>query len=77
VTVGDSGVPADVDLDATLTGDAGTFSAHARTPGSLSFTDVPAGDYELRWSWVSDDGTAQSAGHLPVHVEPGHVTLAL
>jgi hypothetical protein len=77
VHVGDAAVPPDVELDATLTGGGGTFRAHVRTPGTLTFADVPAGDYQLRWSWVSDDGTAQAVGHRAVHLDGGDLTLAL
>jgi hypothetical protein len=77
VQVTEGSIPADVELDATLTGDPGSFSAHLHTPGTLAFADVPPGDYVLRWSWTSDDGTAQAAGRVPVHVEPGDVALSL
>jgi hypothetical protein len=64
-----SGAPDRVTLHVTLTGANGTFSSSVRTPGSVGFSDVPPGDYQVQWSWESDDGTATAVGR-------GNVTLA-
>ncbi|MFI5045579.1 MAG: hypothetical protein ACHQIG_00830 [Acidimicrobiia bacterium] len=70
-------VPPGVELDVTLVGEGGTYHAHVRTPGTLTLAAVPPGDYELRWEWTSDDGTAAAAGHVPVHLDTGDLTLTL
>jgi hypothetical protein len=64
-----NGVPDDVTLNVTLVGANGTFSSSVRTPAAVTFSDVPPGDYEVRWEWSSDDGTATAVGR-------GNVTLA-
>ena len=72
-----SGIPADVNLQVTLVGTNGTFQASTRTPGTLSFGAVPPGDYELRWQWASDDGSASAVGRIPVTVGDGATSFSI
>lgn len=70
-TVSVGSVPDNVNLTVTLVGDGGTYTSTIRTPGVASFDGIPPGDYELRWSWSSDDGTATAVGRSNVTLGAG------
>jgi len=63
-----SGVPPGVILNAQLVGANGTWSTSSDT-AVLSFSDIPPGDYQIRWDWQSPDG-ASAAGRIAVTITP-------